>query len=110
MLRRSMRFVATIAVLASLALLSVAGTAIAQSPTEDAYGGGGQGEVGGLQQSNGGGGDNAANAVATDTAAVKGSSLPFTGLEVGVMLLAGVALVGGGFLVRRISNAGGSAA
>lgn len=108
MLRRSMRFVATIAVLASLALLSVAGTAIAQSPTEDAYGGGGQSEVGGLQQSNGVGGDNAANAVATDTAA--GSSLPFTGLEVGVMLLAGVALVGGGFLVRRISNAGGPAA
>jgi hypothetical protein len=107
MLRRSMRFVATIAVLASLALLSVAGTAIAQSPTEDAYGGGSQGEVGGLQQSNGGGGDNAANAVATDTA---GGSLPFTGLEVGVMLLAGVALVGGGFLVRRISNAGGPAA
>ncbi len=106
MLRRSMRFVATIAVLASLALLSVAGTAIAQSPTEDAYGGGGKDQVGGLQQSNGGGGDNAAAAVATDTT----GSLPFTGLEVGVMLLAGVALVGGGFLVRRISNAGGPAA
>jgi hypothetical protein len=106
MLRRSMRFVATIAVLASLALLSVAGTAIAQSPTEDAYGGGDKGEVGGVQQSNGGGGDTngAAAAVATDTT---GGSLPFTGLEVGVMLLAGVALVGGGFLVRRISNAGG---
>ncbi len=108
MFRRSMKLIATVAVVASLALLSVAGAAFAQSPTEDAYGGGqGQEQVGGLQQSGGGGGDNgAAGAVATDT----GGSLPFTGLEVGVMLLAGVALIGGGFLVRRMSSAGGTAA
>jgi hypothetical protein len=106
MFRRSMKLIATVAVVASLALLSVAGGAFAQSPTEDAYGGG-QEQVGGLQQSGGGGGDNgAAGAVATDT----GGSLPFTGLEVGVMLLAGVALVGGGFLVRRMSSAGGNTA
>ena len=64
-----------------------AGPAFAQ--TEDAYNG-----LAGAQQ--GGGGD----AAAADT----GGSLPFTGLELGLVAIAGAGLLGVGYAVRRASN------
>jgi hypothetical protein len=104
-----MKLVATVAVLASLVLSSVASTAFAQSPTQDAYsnvdavqqvsagGGAGGGE-------SGGGGGGAVEATTTTASNSGGGALPFTGLEVGLIALLGAGLVGTGFLVRRLSR------
>jgi len=90
-----MKLVATVAVLASLVLSSVASTAFAQSPTEDAYG-----SVDAVQQvaagGTGGGG--------SDSGGGEGGTLPFTGLEVGLIALIGAGLVGTGIAVRRMSR------
>jgi hypothetical protein len=72
----------------TMAILALAaGPAFAQ--TEDAYNG-----LAGAQQ---GGGNDAA---ATDT----GGSLPFTGLELVLVAIAGAGLLGVGYAVRRASN------
>jgi hypothetical protein len=87
--------VSLLAVLAVAFVLALGGTALAQtSPTDDAYGG-----VLGEEVSNdsGGGGTNpVANARGAD-----GGSLPFTGLEVAFVVLAGIGLVTLGFALRR---------
>jgi hypothetical protein len=113
------------AVAAAIACLALAvpGTALAISPTQDAYGG-----VAGQQEEGGNGGNhgnNAANQTSpaqdessapevvaeTETVPVEavaatesGGSLPFTGLEVGVIALAGLFLVGGGAVLYRLSR------
>ena len=50
--------------------------------------------------------DNSTNAVpaATTQVADEGDSLPFTGLEVGLVALAGLALVGTGFALRKVGG------
>lgn len=96
-------------------MLAFAGTALAQSPTGDAYSG-----VLGVQQNGGNsGGGNAptasksapsapSNVQHTTTAGNK--SLPFTGFQLGLVALAGAGLLGSGFALRRASAAGGRAA
>jgi len=83
----------------AVALLSLAftGSAYAQSATEDAYSG-----VAGVQQFGGGDGAGGEAAVVSDTSS--SGSLPFTGLDVGLIVLAGVALVGTGLVIRRVSQ------
>lgn len=118
------------AIVAAIAcvVLAVPGSAIAISPTQDAYGGAAGQQEGG---SNGGDhGTKAANqsspsqnesstgpvaevaapesepvpSVEAVTTTESSSSLPFTGLEVGVIALAGLLLVGGGAVLYRFSR------
>lgn len=84
----------------------------AMSPTEDAYSGlAGQQQGGGntnspapepVSEAVSSGGETPA---ATESEATSSSgTLPFTGFEVGVIALVGIALVGGGFLLFRLSR------
>jgi hypothetical protein len=99
-MRKGIRMRTSVLAVAAVAfVLVLGGTALAQdSPTQDAYGGvlgnevqnsadtqANVQQVGG-QSSAGGGG---------------GGSLPFTGFEVGIVLLAGIGLVALGFAMRR---------
>jgi hypothetical protein len=93
--------------------LVFAAPAMAQDPTQDAYGGvlGGQevdednggGGVAPDEASGGGGGSSpeAATVSPPPTQQVSEGSLPFTGFEVGVVLLMGAGLVGLGLVLRR---------
>ena len=83
-----MRKITRLLVCAVAILALAAGPAFAQ--TEDAYNG-----LAGAQQGGGGG-----EAAATDT----GGSLPFTGLELALVAIAGAGLLGVGYAVRRASN------
>jgi hypothetical protein len=74
-----------------VAMLAIAVPAHAQSVTQDAY----QGQAGAQQ---GGGGGTAG------TTQASGGSLPFTGVQLGLMGLAGVALLGTGYGLRRASQ------
>jgi hypothetical protein len=74
-----------LAVLAVAFVLALGGTALAQSPTQDAYGG-----VLGNESENNVGGDVAST-----------GSLPFTGFEAGLVAFAGIGLVALGFAIRR---------
>lgn len=116
-----MKFKTAVAAAIACLALAVPGTALAISPTQDAYGG-----VAGQQEEGGNGGNNGANQtspsqsestapeVVAETTPVpsveavatteSGSSLPFTGLEVGVIALAGLFLVGGGAVLYRFSR------
>lgn len=82
-----MRKITRLLVCAVAILAIAAGPAFAQ--TEDAYNG-----LAGAQQGGGG------NAAATDT----GGTLPFTGLELGLVAIAGAGLLGVGYAVRRAAN------
>ena len=82
-----MRTITRLLVLAVAIMALAAGPAFAQ--TEDAYNG-----LAGAQQGGGG------NAAAADT----GGSLPFTGLELGLVAIAGAGLLGVGYAVRRASS------
>lgn len=81
-------------VCACMVLVAAAPAAFAQSATEDAY------EGLAAQEDVGGSGSGAAG----DSDSGDDGSLPFTGLGLSVIVLAGVALVGGGFAVRRVSR------
>ncbi|MGH2714358.1 MAG: hypothetical protein ACRDM7_10830 [Thermoleophilaceae bacterium] len=91
-----MRFSVTIVALVSCLVLAIAGSALAQSPTEDAYDNvaaveeitGDSGGGGGPAQTSGGG----------------GGALPFTGVELGLIALVGVGLLGVGVAVRRAAG------
>jgi len=72
---------------------------MAQTPTGDAYGG-----LAGVAQ---GGGDNSGGG---PSASADTGSLPFTGLELGVFAIAGVALLGTGLVLRRSVRSGGAQA
>lgn len=89
--------------------LTAATPAYAQTAVNDAYGGQ-QGEVLGTVNSGGGGGNGPTSesapapqqvAAATTTS---GSSLPFTGLDVGLLVLGGIVLVGVGVGLRRFAR------
>jgi hypothetical protein len=82
--------------------LSLAGTALAQdNPTEDAYGGvlgeevSNQDDTGSPAQEESTPAESQATPVATT------DSLPFTGLELGLVALAGIGLVALGIAMRR---------
>jgi hypothetical protein len=77
--------------------LSVAGPALAQTPTGDAYGG-----LAGVQQGPGENGQPTA-------ARAEGGELPFTGFELGVIGLVGAGLLGTGLVMRRTLRSRGQA-
>lgn len=99
-----MKRLALLMVAVALALV-VAAPAYAQSATSDAYAGKGGGIVGTV---NSGGGSNGPTASAPQQVQVASSSgngsLPFTGLDVGLLALGGVALVGVGVGLRRFAR------
>jgi hypothetical protein len=103
-----MRFSGAIAVVAACVMLAFAGSALAQSPTEDGYGGeaGAQQVVGGAGAGGGGGGEGGAPSGPVQTSAGGGGNtgggLPFTGVELGLIALAGAGLLGTGIAVRRM--------
>jgi hypothetical protein len=91
-----------LAILAMAFTLALAGPALAQdNPTTDAYGGVLGEEVANNDDTGGGG------STPTETVAVQqgvddnGGSLPFTGLELGLVVLAGIGLVSLGLVMRR---------
>jgi hypothetical protein len=87
----------------ALLSLAVASPAFGQSATENAYGG-----TAGTQEFTGSGGDTNGSApvLAADTSATTDTSgsLPFTGLDLGIILLVGITLVGTGLIVRRAAG------
>jgi hypothetical protein len=92
-------------VLMAAFVLALAGTAVAQdNPTQDAYGGVLGNEV--TSNDDSAAADNGAveEAESTAPAATAGSSLPFTGFEVGLVALAGIGLVMLGVAMRRSSR------
>jgi hypothetical protein len=88
------------------AVLVVPSAALAASPTQDAYSG-----VAGVQQSSGTPPTAQVVPVAAEVAPVSteevetaGGTLPFTGLEVGLIALVGAALLGGGVVLYRLNR------
>jgi hypothetical protein len=96
----------TLAIAGAVALLAPA-TAVAQSSSDQSYGGPGN-VVSGLQQGSGGGGGggNAPASQPSSTApkTTKAESLPFTGSDLGVLAAAGGLLLGLGFGLRRLTH------
>jgi hypothetical protein len=72
-------------------VLALSSTALAQSPGGDAYGGVGASQE--VQATN--------QVVTTSPSAESTGSLPFTGLDIGLVAIAGVGLGGLGFAIRR---------
>jgi hypothetical protein len=95
-----------IAVLATALVLAFAPAALAQSsPTKDAYGGVIAEVVTPNKAPSTSSKPPASNAVTPAAAAAPSNgSLPFTGLQVGVILFAGAALLGVGLVLRRFSS------
>ncbi|HXE45813.1 MAG TPA: hypothetical protein VN635_11520 [Conexibacter sp.] len=98
-----MKRLALLMVAVALALV-VAGPAYAQSATSDAYAGKGGGIVGTVNSGGPSGNGPSAPAPQQVQAASSNGSLPFTGLDVGLLALGGVALVGVGIGLRRFAR------
>lgn len=81
--------------------LAAAAPAYAQSATSDAYAGRGGGIVGTVERGNG---PTASTPQQVQVANSSGGSLPFTGLDIGLLALGGVALVGVGIGLRRFAR------
>jgi hypothetical protein len=93
----STRFATVIAVALATVMLVFSGLAVAQTPSDDAYSGlAAEQQAAAVADDND---DDSVGAVADD-----GGSLPFTGFEIGIALLAGTALIGTGVLIRRASR------
>lgn len=106
-----MRLKTAVTALVACLALAVPSAALAASPTQDAYGGtAGQQEGGGNTPSSTSPGSETAGtspeAVAVAATTESSGTLPFTGLEVGLIALAGVALLGGGVVLYRVSRRG----
>ncbi len=94
-----MKIAASVAVLSTCLMLALGGTALAQSnPTQDAYGG-----SAGQQVEQVGGNPSSTNPA--PTSAASGSAtvgvLPFTGMQLLLIAIAGSALIGTGLVLRR---------
>lgn len=107
-----MKRLALITTVIAVALASAA-PAFGQSAVGDAYGGSGGQVVQGVSESGGGGGgQSGAPAVGQSTpapeqvqvATAEGGSLPFTGLDLGLLVLGGIVLVGVGVGLRRFAR------
>ena len=81
--------------------LAVAAPAYAQNATSDAYGGKGGGIVGTVDSGNG---PSASTPQQVQAVSNDNGSLPFTGLDIGLLALGGVALVGVGAGLRRFAR------
>lgn len=91
-----MKRLALLMAVVALALV-VAVPAYGQSAVSDTYGGKGGGVVGTVDSGNG-------PTAPTQTVSSSDGSLPFTGLDVGLLALGGVALVGVGVGLRRFAR------
>lgn len=100
---------------ALLLLFSLGGSALAQTPTQRGYPEADVlGEVGEVSQDapvedNAPSAAPVAQAAPTQAPETAGGSLPFTGLEVGIVALMGMALLGTGVALRRSSGRSDSA-
>jgi hypothetical protein len=112
---KSMGVLARSVVAAVVALLLLAGTAVAQNPTEQGYsspGGTVQQQITSTPAPTASVTPTKKSTPAAPAAQVKaapkaksnGKGLPFTGLELGLVLAAGVALLGLGFGLRRFAR------
>lgn len=87
-----------------------AAPAFAASSVGDAYGGNGGGILGAVENGGGNGGDGGGTSPASTSApqTVKVTSsentLPFTGLDLGLLAIGGIALVGVGVGLRRFAR------
>lgn len=95
-----MKRLALLMAVVALALV-VAVPAYAQSATSDAYAGKGGGIVGTVDSGNG---PSASAPQQVQAANSNDGSLPFTGLDIGLLALGGVALVGVGVGLRRFAR------
>jgi hypothetical protein len=96
-----MKRLASIMAVVAIAL-AVAAPAYAQNAVSDAYAGKGGGIVGTVE-----GGNGPTASTPQQVQAVNSSdsgSLPFTGLDIGLLALGGVALVGVGVVLRRVAR------
>jgi hypothetical protein len=84
------KFASALLALVVMGALAFSSVAIAADPAENAYGG-----LANEQQ---------AAAEQNVAAAQSGGTLPFTGFQLGIALVAGVALVGTGLVLRRASR------
>lgn len=82
----------------ALLSLALASPAFGESATQDAYGG----TAGSQEFTGGGGGSN--GTLAADTTTSDSGTLPFTGLDVGLIALVGIGLVGTGLVIRRTNR------
>jgi hypothetical protein len=95
---------------AVIVALAVSAPAYGQSATGDAYGHSGGGILGAVDSGNGGGGGggNAGTSTPAPTQVVAATStdgsLPFTGMDLGLLALGGVVLLGVGFGLRRVAR------
>jgi len=103
-----------IAILASVigVVLAFTAPAYGQSATGDAYGHSGGGVLGAVNDgggNNGSGGGVAGSGDAAPTQVVQAASsegsLPFTGLDLGLLAVGGLVLVGVGVTLRRVARA-----
>lgn len=111
----------TLIAVMTMALLGAPGAALAQDASVDAYGGkgeevigvsdnapGGNSGVGGVDATAGNGGVTNSSSVpvaqVTTTKSTPAGSLPFTGLDLGLIALGGALLIGVGIGARRLSR------
>jgi hypothetical protein len=94
-----MKRLALLLVVVAFALVA-AGPAYGQSAVGDAYGGHGGGVLGDVQS----GGNGPTSAPTQVRVANDNGSLPFTGLDIGLLALGGCALVGVGVGLRRFAR------
>lgn len=112
-----MKKILAMSVICVLAVAFAAPAASAQEPTREGYSETGQdgeslGAIEGLQPSEGSGGtspgtegsDPGTEGSNPGTEEAATESLPFTGLDVGIVALLGAALLGTGIAVRRVSH------
>jgi hypothetical protein len=86
--------------MAVVAALAVAAPAYAQNAVSDAYAGKGGGIVGTVDSGNG----PTASTPQQVTTSGSNGSLPFTGLDIGLLAVGGVLLVGVGVVLRRVAR------
>jgi len=96
-----MKRLALLMVVVALALVASAVPAFGQSAVSDAYGGHGGGILGAV---NSGGGGNGSPPAPAQVQTASSGSLPFTGLDIGLLALGGCALVGVGVGLRRFAR------
>jgi hypothetical protein len=90
------RTIAVVAAALACIVLACASVAAAQTPSEDTYGGLANQQQGAVSPDT--------NSAAGTTQTASSGTLPFTGFELGIALVAGVALVGTGLVLRRASR------
>jgi hypothetical protein len=93
-----MKRLAMLTVVVALVLAAVAAPAFGQGAVTDSYGGQGGGVLGAVDSGGGNG------TPPTQVQTTESGSLPFTGLDIGLLALGGCALVGVGVGLRRIAR------